>query len=75
MAKASKKSPEEKLRVVLSVLRGEQTSATISPAGRLVSAERVPSWTHALTSERNLPISTLWSTWPPQNAPSHVAVL
>ena len=30
MAKASKKSPEEKLRVVLSVLRGE-----LSAAGRL----------------------------------------
>ena len=43
MAKASKKSPEEKLRVVLSVLRGELSAAA---AGRQagVSEQTVHNW-------------------------------
>ena len=43
MAKASKKSPEEKLRVVLSVLRGEQSAVD---AGRRagVSEQTVHNW-------------------------------
>ena len=46
MAKASKKSPEEKLRVVLSVLRGELSAAA---AGRRagVSEQTVHNWKKA----------------------------
>ena len=46
MAKASKKSPEKKLRVVLSVLRGESSS---SAAGRRagVSEQTVHNWKKA----------------------------
>ena len=43
MAKASKKSPEEKLRVVLSVLRGElSAAAAVRRAG--VSEQTVHNW-------------------------------
>ena len=46
MAKASKKSPEEKLRVVLSVLRGE---LSVAAAGRRagVSEQTVHNWKKA----------------------------
>ena len=46
MAKASKKSPEEKLRVVLSVLRGE---LSVAAAGRRagVSEQTVHNWEKA----------------------------
>ena len=46
MAKASKKSPEEKLRMVLSVLRGELSAAV---AGRRagVSEQTVHNWKKA----------------------------
>ena len=45
MAKASKKSPEEKLRVVLSVLRGELSAAAGGRAG--VSEQTVHNWKKA----------------------------
>ena len=51
MAKASKKSPEEKLRVVLSVLRGELSAAA---AGRRagVSEQTVHHWGEAVPRRR-----------------------
>ena len=51
MAKASKKSPEEKLRVVLSVLRGELSAAA---AGRraVVSEQTVHNWVRLTSLQR-----------------------
>ncbi|WP_423916945.1 transposase [Candidatus Poriferisodalis sp.] len=46
MAKASKKSPEEKLRVVLSVLRGE-LSASVAGRRAGVSEQTVHNWKKA----------------------------
>ena len=46
MAKASKKSPEEKLRVVLSVLRGELSAAAGRRVG--VSEQTVHNWKRLL---------------------------
>ena len=43
MAKASKKTPEEKLRVVLSVLRGELSAAVAGRRAR-VSEQTVHNW-------------------------------
>ena len=51
MAKASNKSPEEKLRAVLSVLRGELSAAA---AGRRagVSEQTVHNWEEAVLGRR-----------------------
>ena len=63
MAKASKKSPEEKLRVVLSVLRGELSAA---------AAGNSPGSTNATTLEAGPPsVLVPEGSVPPVTKPPH----